>query len=235
MFSCILLKCFQHHVFYRRTCFSFPFSHQNQLLFLKMVFQTHAINNVEFCLTLRLPSQCATGLETAFPFWQDIAFSRWCRGGHGCSLWQALPVLGMESAAAAVLVQAVGVCSSDFSFPSWLVQGIKIIASVGIGNSFGCKCIRCTDWVCFDWRILFPCPRLGHCNYMIFKVSFNPNHSMTLCNFLASMCACQCLIQLQCATAALLGHARICTSNSLRFPAQSCMRIKLAAVMNPKV
>lgn len=59
---------------------------------------------------------------------------------------------------------------------------------------------------------------------------------MILCNLLESMCACQCLIQFQSAAAALLGHARAaCTSNSLRFLAQSCTRIKLAAVMNPEV
>lgn len=209
---------------------------QNQLLFLKRVFQTHAINNVQFCLTLRLPSQCATGLETAFPFWQDSAFSRWCRGGHGFSLRQALPVLRMDSDAAAALVQGLGVCSSDFSLPPWLVQGAKIMASVGIGDSLGPECVRCSGSVCFDWKRLFPCPWLGRWNYVIFKVPSKQNHSTILCNLLASMGACQCLIQLQTAAAALLGHARAaCTSNGLRFLAQSCMRIKLAAVMNAEV
>lgn len=52
-------------------------------------------------------------------------------------------MLGMESARAAALVQAVGVCSSDFCFPPWLVQGAKTMASVGTGNSFGHKRARC--------------------------------------------------------------------------------------------
>lgn len=34
---------------------------QNQMLFLKAMFQTHVINNVESCLTLRLCSQYASG------------------------------------------------------------------------------------------------------------------------------------------------------------------------------
>jgi len=55
------------------------------------------------------------------------------------------------------------------------------------------------------------------------------------CNLPASTCACWCWIRLWSA-AALLGHARAArTSKSLKFLARSCMRIKLAAVMDPTV